>query len=136
MHRILDYLNFALSFTGLGYVVIWPVSAVNEQGDLFGTALLCGGDIALLSLLCAWPHPVQLSPSLHLLGMLAASYVLARLALRFVQHLRRRQRVTLDAAVLAERLPDIVTQPRPSKPSRPLPSTRPRVQFGLRGQPH
>lgn len=135
MNRIQDYLNFSVSFSGLGYIGMWPLSTPDAQGHLFGAALVCrDGGFAPLIFLCDLPHPLQMSPALHLLGLLAAAYVAARFVLRALRRTRRRRAATaLDAALLAARLPAVMVQPRPPKPPPCLPPVRPRAQFGLRG---
>lgn len=140
MNRTREYLNFALSFSGLGYIGMWPLSTPDAQGQLFGAAVLCrDGGFLLLDVVCGLPHPLRMSPALHLLGLSAAVYVAVKLTLRAARSLlrKRRQRPAgLDAAQLAARLSAVMAEPRPSSlssPPRPLPTGRPRSNFGLRG---
>jgi hypothetical protein len=137
MNRIQDYLNFSISFSGLGYIGMWPVSTPDAHGRLFGADFLCpDGGFVLLDAVCRLPHPLQMSPALHLLGLLAAAYVAGRLSLRALRALvraRRRRNKALDAAQVAARLPAVKAPPNVPEPPRPLPSVRPRAQFGLRG---
>jgi hypothetical protein len=137
MNRIQEYLNFSISFSGFGYIGMWPLSTPDERGRLFGADFLCpDGGFVLLDAVCRLPHPLQMSPALHLLGLLAAAYVAGRLSLRALRALvraRRRRSVALDAAQVAARLPAVMAPPNVPKPPRPLPSVRPRAQFGLRG---
>ena len=137
MNRTREYLNFALSFSGLGYIGMWPLSTPDAQGQLFGAAFLCrGGSFLLLDVVCGLPHPLRMSPALHLLGLSAAVYVAVKLALRAARSLvraRRRRPAALDAALLAARLSAVMAEPRPPRLPRPLPTGRPRSNFGLRG---
>jgi len=141
MNRIGDYLNFSISFSGLGYIGMWPLSTPDAHGHLFGAEFICRDDgFVLLDVVCRLPHPLQMSPALHLLGLLAAAYVAVRLswrALRALLRARRRRSASLDAAQVAARLAAVVAPPNLAKPPRPplsnLPLARPRAQFGLRG---
>lgn len=137
MNRIQEYLNFSISFSGFGYIGMWPLSTPDERGRLFGADFLCpDGGFVLLDAVCRLPHPLQMSPALHLLGLLAAAYVAGRLSLRALRALvraRRRRNKALDAAQVAARLPAVMAPPNVPEPPRPLPSVRPRAQFGLRG---
>jgi hypothetical protein len=115
MNRIGDYLNFSISFSGLGYIGMWPLSTPDAHGHLFGAEFICRDDgFVLLDVVCRLPHPLQMSPALHLLGLLAAAYVAVRLswrALRALLRARRRRSASLDAAQVAARLPAIKRAP-------------------------
>lgn len=142
MNRIRDYLNFSISFSGLGYIGMWPLSTPDAHGRLFGADLICRDDgFVLLDVVCGLPHPLQMSPALHLLGLSAAAYVAVRLswrALRAALRARGRPRssVPLDAAQVAARLPAVMaplSAPKPPPQLSNLPPVRSRAPFGLRG---
>jgi len=142
MNRIRDYLNFSISFSGLGYIWMWPLSTPDAYGRLFGADLICrDGGFVLLDVVCGLPHPLQMSPALHLLGLLAAAYVAVRLSWRALRaalraRARRHRNAALDAALVAARLPAVIAPPSASEPPQPLlsnlPPVGPRAQFGLR----
>lgn len=134
MNRPRECCAFAIRFCGLGYMALWPFSSPDESGHLFGAAYLCGEHgFALLDLLCDVPHPLRLSPALHVLGVISALAVIIHGALRALRRRRRaRAAATIDAAILAARIPalrDVPTRQRPQRPQRPV---KPRPQFGLR----
>ncbi|MDO8878702.1 MAG: hypothetical protein Q8M24_17485 [Pseudolabrys sp.] len=62
MNRVREYIKFAVCFSGLGYIVLWPLTAHDA---------------------------LHLSPGLHLAGMTSSAWVLFTLVLR---PLRRRFR--------------------------------------------
>lgn len=139
MNRVKDYSGFAIGFVGLGYIVLWPLSSPGAGGELFGAALICGDTtFALLHLVCQLPHPLQLSPQLHVLGFVSAMVVMARFSLYGLRRTRRARRKpaagAIDAPVLAARLPAKVTRSR--RPAAPLRPVKPRTHFGLRGVRH
>jgi hypothetical protein len=138
MNRIKDYTGFAIRFTGVGYIALWPLSSPSPNGDLFGAPLICrDGSFALVDFLCHSPHPLQLSISLHAVGFLAALFVITQFSLRTILRARRkRARTTVNASTLAARLPAKVLRPRRQKPIGPQHPVKPRAQFGLRGMPH
>ena len=114
MNRVGEYIRFVMWFMGLGYAVLWPFTAYDVTG--LGVRL-------------------QLSPGLHLVGMMAASGVAICLLLRPLRRRWRRARAT-DAADAA---PQPVVQLRLlRKPPPPPPHryVRPRTHFGLRKAPH
>lgn len=136
MNRTKDYTGFAIRFTGLGYMALWPLSSPGSGGDLFGASLICRADaVALLDFLCHAPHPLQLSPALHVLGVMSAMFVVAQFSLRAIGRARRKHAAaTVDASALVARLPAKVLRPRKAAgPPRPV---KPRAHFGLRGLPH
>jgi hypothetical protein len=69
-------------------------------------------------------HPM-LPPALLLVGLASATFVAVRLLLLAIA----RWRVPFSVA----RAPATVIKPPPPKPARPLPTVKPRDQFGLRG---
>jgi len=137
MNRVRDYINFAVKFVGLGYIVLWPLSSVGASGELFGAAFVCGGRLgAAVGHLCRMPHPLGLSLGLHVVGAVFAVLALAHLA---AQTLRARRGATQGG-----RPPDVAPAAllkamkarlrfRPLPPPRKL--ARPRKEFGLRGVP-
>ena len=134
MNRLRDYVGFAVWFAGLGYMAIWPLSASGTSGALFGAPLLCRAPTAfgLLGVLCNTPHPLTLSPTLHVLGLLSAIAVALRLACRALRRMRR-ARLTCATTARRIRIPTAPIPARRSKPTPPLPRVKPRSQFGLRG---
>jgi hypothetical protein len=105
MERCRDYLSFAFSFAGLGYVVLWPLAVYG--GDLFG----------------AWPHPAELPPTLQIAGTLSALFAAARLLLFAFRRMR--------PVAMAPRIV-LLGRPMPRSPLRHLPTVKPRAHFGLR----
>lgn len=137
MNRLREYTGFAVWFTGLGYVAIWPLSTSGSSGALFGASILCHAHPAfgMLSTLCNMTHPLSLSPTLHMLGLLSAIVV----ALGFVRRLLRRARRARAAKAIEARRDRIAAGSKPAprpRPPRRLPRVKPRSQFGLRGVPH
>ena len=110
MNRVGEYIRFAMWFTGLGYVVLWPLTAYDVGVRL------------------------HLSPGLHLAGMMSSTGVLICLLLR---PLRRRWRARAAGAGAAP--PPAMVRLRIGKKSAPPPPrryVRPRSHFGLRGARH
>jgi hypothetical protein len=135
MNRIWDYSNFAIRYAGAGYTARWPLSSSGVGGKLFGASLVCReGTFALMGLLCRAPHPLQLSPGLHVLGFLAAALVIMQLILHAV---RRTRRLVGSGAIhgpaQAAHLP--MATPRRRKPVEALHQVKPRAHFGLRNMP-
>lgn len=108
MDRCKEYCGFAISFAGLGYIVLWPLAGYG--GRLFGV----------------WLHPLTLPPALQAVGVLSAIFVSVRLLLLAVRRLRRQG---ATAAAAAPKSP----APACRKFLRHLPPVKPRSQFGLRG---
>jgi hypothetical protein len=136
MNRFRDYLGFAVTFSGLGYVILWPVSTPGN-GELFGAALLCGGRVArALDLVCRMPHPLQLGVGLHVFGALCALLAALHLLVRTAVRLRG---AAPDAADLPAPPPPVdgtaKRRPRPRRMPPPRKLARPRSHFGLRGVP-
>jgi hypothetical protein len=132
MNRLRDYVGFAVWFAGAGYVAIWPLSASGTSGALFGAPLLCHTPPAfgLLAGLCHTPHPLTLSPTLHVLGLASAIIVTVRLACRALRRIRRARASEAPALHRIRMAPPPV--PRPEL-SPPLPRVKQRREFGLRG---
>src|SRR5450432_2674694 len=58
MNRIKDYAGFIGWFAGLGYIVLWPVTAADSDGKPFGASVFCNdGALNLTDLLCKSAHP-------------------------------------------------------------------------------
>jgi len=144
MNRIREYARFAVSYTGLGYMVLWPLSAAGQNGQPFGAPLLCG-DTSLLPLdfICHFEHRLPLPTSLHALGLMAASIVVLRLLLYAI---KRSRRVVVpprvDISIQLARLPKTGPPPRRRNAQAPHQErrqesryVRPRAHFGLRGAP-
>ena len=127
-NRVGDYCAFAVRFVGLGYLVLWPLASP----DPFGLARFCRSDAPYL--LCHWPHPIELTPGLHLIGVFCAGAIGIHLLLRGLARLRRAQAQRAQAAMaLDARVPAALLR-RPQRPQfqAPLPRVKPRSQFGLR----
>ena len=134
MNRCRDYFGFAMWFAGIGYAVLWPLSAIGKGGHPFGASIVCGDARgALVAALCELPHPFALPVGLHVLGLAAVLLVAARVSLRLLDRWRQRPGV-VPAEALNARLPGAI----PARPRRPAPRLRPvkpRKHFGLRGLP-
>ena len=104
MNRVWDYAGFVVWFMGLGYVVMWLIGAHEFR---------------------------MLAPAFHLVGLASATFVVVRLLLLAIA--RWRVPFSVARATGAARAPEAVLKAPPSKPSRPLPTVKPRDQFGLRG---
>ena len=123
MNRFKDYVCFAIWFSGLGYIVMWPLTSSDYGGRLFGASILCrAGAVAPLDWLCNSAHPLTLPPALHVIGMLSAVSVTLRALLSAIR--RSRLRKASPARRLARR-----------KARRPAARVAPRSEFGLRGTP-
>lgn len=130
MNRIKDYTGFAAWFVGLGYLVLWPITADEIGGVSFGASILCReGSSVWLGFLCNSTPALRLPPGLHALGFMSATYVSARF---LVGAVKRSRRVSPSVAPVARN----ADPPPPSrKPRPPLRYVKPRTQFGLRGVP-
>ena len=138
MNRIKDYAYFIGWFAGLGYIVLWPLTAPEMGGRPAGASIVCRDNaLSALDLLCNSSHSVQLPPGLHALGFLSALFVMIRLLLYALQRSRRAGRGNEAAAtsIDTQRL-KIVIPPPQRKRRPPLPPVKPRSHFGLRGVPH
>jgi hypothetical protein len=129
MNRIKDYTCFATCFTGIGYIVLWPITAGEFGGAPLAASMLChGGSAGWPGSLCDWAHPLRLPPGLHALGAVSALLAAARLLVCLYKRSRRRASPALALQVVQDAPP-----PAPRKPRAPLPWIKPRSQFGLRG---
>ncbi len=137
MNCLRDYVGFAIWFAGVGYIVLWPLSASGASGALFGASIVCHAPTApgVLAALCRAPHPLTLSPPLHVLGFATAVAVTLRLVCRGLRCARRSHVVQVNARRVVRVPPVLMSAPRP-RPQPPLPRVKPRSQFGLRGTPH
>ncbi len=134
MDRCKDYCGFVIWFAGIGYAVLWPFSANGGSGHPFGASIVCDdAHHGILAALCDLPRPFALPVGLHVLGLVAAIMVAARLLLRLLDRWRRRPGV-VPAAALNVRLPGAIPT-RPPPPGRRLRKVKPRKHFGLRGIP-
>jgi hypothetical protein len=105
MHRVWNYISFAVLFAGLGYIVMW----------LLGS-----------------PDLLQLPSSLHVVGAASAIFVPVRLLIRTVGRWRAAAgAMGADPA----RKPAAIPPPSRRNPTHPLRSVKPRSHFGLRGTP-
>jgi hypothetical protein len=141
MNRARDYTNFIVKFVGVGYIVLWPLSVTNTNGDVFGAAFVCGGRLgAALDALCRLPHPFHLSLGLHFVGALFAALALLHLAALVLMRALPTRRQPQAAAAPSALVPVAVVRPKKARfHLRSLPPPRkygrPRKEFGLRGVP-
>ena len=57
MNRIKDYSRFAACFVGLGYIVLWPITANEMDGEAFGASIFCrDGSFGLMDFMCSSPY--------------------------------------------------------------------------------
>jgi hypothetical protein len=134
MDRCRSYFSFAVWFAGIGYVVLWPLTANGDSGYPFGASVVCGrANGGALAALCGLPHPLTLPVGVHVLGFSAAMLVTVHLLSRLLRRVWLRPG-TIPAAALHTRLSRAVL-PRPRKPARRLRAVPPRKHFGLRGVP-
>jgi hypothetical protein len=141
MNRIKDYTSFAIWFAGLGYIVLWPLTAPEWDGRPFGTPIFCrDNSLSTLDLLCNSAHSLPLPPGLHALGFMAAVFVTTRLLYFAVWRSRRSAgaEAANSPAAPVNRIQIAMLQPpkRKAPPRPPLRSVKPRNHFGLRGMPH
>jgi hypothetical protein len=130
MNRLKDYAGFVGWFAGLGYIVLWPVTATELGGKPFGASIFCHDDApSLTNFLCNSAHPLALPPGLHALGFLSALFVTTRLLMHAVRRTRRPPGTGASS--------DTSEAPAPPmrRPSPARPAIRPRTHFGLRGMP-
>ncbi len=133
MNRIKDYGSFAAWFAGLGYIVLWPVTAADFGGKPFGASMFCrDSSLALLDLLCNSERLLKMPSGLHALGFMSAAFVTTRLLWSGIQRSRRGAPVKL-APPLAGQM-DVPPPPRRPPPLRH--TVKPRTHFGLRGVQH
>jgi hypothetical protein len=112
MDRCKEYSCFALSFAGLGYIVLGLLTSFALGGDAFGIAA----------------HSTVLPPALNASGTLAAIFAVARLLFLAVRRWRSRHPSPLQPQSAAA-LPLVL------KSYRLPPPVKPRSHFGLRGVP-
>jgi len=135
MNRIKDYAGFVGWFAGLGYIVLWPVTAADLSGKPFGASIFCYDDSpSVMHMLCNSAHPLHMPPGLHVLGFLSSLFVTTRLLVYGVARSRRaaKARASLAAASAAQ----AATEPPPPPLRKPMPQrpqVKPRTHFGLRG---
>lgn len=132
MNRIKDYSCFAACFVGLGYIVLWPITANEMGGEAFGASIFCrDGSFGLMDFVCSSSQPLRMAPGLHAIGFMSAIFVTTRLLLSAVKRSRRAVRARRSASA-AVQTPDEPPPPRrkPLPPYRPM---KPRTHFGLRG---
>lgn len=115
MNRVGEYIRFAVCFSGVGYLVLWPLTAHGDGFAALGLSFVCGQPFALAEFVCGSRPALHLSPGLHLAGMMSSTCVLICLVLRPLRRWRGR--------AAGERAPT------------PRRYVRPRSHFGLRGAP-
>lgn len=129
MNRIKDHTCFAACFAGVGYIVLWPVTAGEFGGATFSAALFCyDGAAGWLSFLCNSAQPLRLPPGLQALGFVSALFAAARLVVCLYKRSRRAAPPGMALQGAPETLP-----PPPRRPRPPVSSVKPRTHFGLRG---
>ena len=147
MDRVKDYICFIVWFVGLSYVALWPMAVPNvvmswllPEGQL---SRGCDGlSVVSLREFCQVHAAAALSPGLHLIGMLAAFWVTARLMALVVLRLAR----ALLPQVASNKLPPerfrvalrqrlIALTSRRWRHAQPPRYVPPRREFGLRGPP-
>ena len=128
-NRVGDYCGFAVRFVGLGYLVLWPLASP----DPFGLARFCRPDAPFWYLLCHWPHLLNLTPGLHLIGIFFAAALGIHLLLRTAVRWRRErgQRAGAGSALSAH----VPAAPQRTPFRAPLRKVKSRRQFGLRAAP-
>lgn len=134
MNRIKDYSCFAACFAGLGYIVLWPITANEIDGEAFGASIFCrDGSFGLMDFVCSSSQPLKMAPGLHAIGFMSAIFVTTRLLLSAVKRSRRAVRARRSASASAA----VQTPDEPPPPARklrlPRYAVKPRTQFGLRG---
>ena len=154
MNRVKDYVQFAVWFVGLGYMVLWPLTAhdngISMLGAAFGAADVCGiPAVPMIDVICDPLPMLRLSPGLQFIGAMSAVYVIARLLLRQWHHVRQQRLAPTGAADglghplernpvsddCADRVRTMFRRLNVPPPPPPR-AVRPRRQFGLRGVPH
>ena len=136
MTRIKDYVCFAGWFSGLGYIVLWPVTSTDFLGKPFGAAVAChGGGPGVTEMLCNSAAALQLPPGLHALGFLSALFVTARLLMHSIRRARCAAGLGEAAAVPAPVSHAALALRRLRQPPPPRRPIKPRTHFGLRGVP-
>jgi hypothetical protein len=126
-----DYLGFAIWFAGIGYMVLWPLTA-GGKGMPFGGSYVCNADA--LSVVCDLDQPLALPPALHVLGAISAMIVIGQFVWRVLRRLRRP--AGADTATSDRRISALV-DPRARRSTMRIPrQVTPRREFGLRRSLH
>jgi hypothetical protein len=131
MKLVRDYLGFAILFAGIGYMVLWPLTAGGNDMP-FGGSYVCNSHA--LSVICDLDQPLTLPPALHVLGAISAMVVIGQLAWRVLRRLWRPAGVgtaTPDPRVSA------LVDPRARRSTMRISrQVTPRREFGLRRSLH
>src|SRR5665647_2841414 len=136
MSRIKDYAGFVGWFSGLGYIVLWPITSANLSGKPFGASIFCrDGAFSVPDFLCNSARPLQMPEGLHALGFLSALFVTARLLVHGYKRSRRAAGVGKYSPPSPTAVASAAAAPPPRKPSPQRPKITPRTHFGLRGVP-
>jgi hypothetical protein len=136
MNRIKDYSCFAACFVGLGYIVLWPITGNEMDGEAFGASIFCrDGSFGLMDFVCGSSQPLRMAPGLHAIGFMSAIFVTTRLLLSAVKRSRRavRARASASSSSALQALDEPAPPPRKSRLLQP--TVKPRTHFGLRGVP-
>lgn len=143
MNRVRDYIQFAVWFVGLGYIVLWPLTARDNDIAKLSAYWACGDEPSeQVNWLCNPSHALHLSPGLHLVGLMSAICVIARVLMHRLCRSRRPPGAEATAPAIASRIPMLLQrparapQPARQEPRSPVRSVRSRKYFGLRGVPH
>ena len=131
MNRTKDYVTFTAWFAGLGYIVLWPMTAADLGGQPFGASVFCrDSSAAVLDALCNTERMLTMPAGLHAIGFLSAVYVTTRLLWSAIK--RSRRGAPARAPSLGAQNPEAITPPR-RKPQPQRLIVKPRTHFGLRG---
>jgi hypothetical protein len=131
MNRIKDYVTFTAWFAGLGYIVLWPMTAADLGGQPFGASVFCrDSPAAVLDALCNTERVLKMPAGLHVIGFLSAVYVTARL---LWSGIKRSRRGAPASPVLLQEAQDSEAAPPRRSPPPPRSMVKPRAHFGLRG---
>jgi hypothetical protein len=132
MNRVQDYAGFTVRLLGIGYVVLWPFTAMPQSGAPLGAAHVCA--VPPLQYLCDMPHPLALPPVFHVIGCAAAGWLAVRFSLRALGRWRRARAARACAArALTARIPAVALRLPRLKPAVPPRTVKARTHFGLRG---
>lgn len=131
MNRVCDYAGFTVRLLGIGYAVLWPFTAMPQDGAPLGAAHVCA--LPSLRFLCGLPHPLDLPAVFHVIGCAAAGWLAVRYSLRALGRWRRARSERICAArALNARIPAVARRPPRLKPGPPRRMVKPRSHFGLR----
>ena len=143
MNRVRDYVQFAVWFTGLGYIALWPLTARDNDIARLSADFVCGdAPLRHVDWICNPSYALHFSPGLHAIGMISAVCVVVRVLAHHLRRSRRLPGVEATAPEIASRMPAVLQPPvRAPRPARREPMSsfhpvRPRKEFGLRGVPH